>query len=137
MRRCESLVALLCLVLMLAPIAPAQEPQIQIQEPGGILGTRKYHPPAVAHRAGVPNLPREAFDLAQQLHLKADAAKWAGNLASAYTNLEQWAEAERFNEQSTQLASQDAARPVASVMIAAEIAKGRGDFSRASALFER
>jgi outer membrane protein len=48
MRRCESLVALLCLFLMLAPIAPAQEPQIQIQEPGGIPGTRKYHPPAVA-----------------------------------------------------------------------------------------
>jgi outer membrane protein len=48
MRRSESLVALLCLFLMLAPIAPAQEPQIQIQEPGGIPGTRKYHPPAVA-----------------------------------------------------------------------------------------
>ncbi len=46
MRRCESLVALLCSALMLAPISNAQEPQIQ--EPGGIPGTRKYHPPAVA-----------------------------------------------------------------------------------------
>lgn len=47
MRRCESLVALLCSFLMLAPLSSAQEPQIQ--EPGaGWPGTRKYHPPAVA-----------------------------------------------------------------------------------------
>jgi CHAT domain-containing protein len=82
-------------------------------------------------------LLREAFALAEQLKLKSDAALWAGNLASAYINLEQWDEAERFNEQATQLATApDSARPVSSVMIAAEIAKGRGDFPRATALFE-
>ena len=46
MRRFESLVALLCCVLMLTPLSNAQTPQIQ--EPGGFPGTRKYHPPAVA-----------------------------------------------------------------------------------------
>src|SRR5260370_26456396 len=46
MRRFESLVALLCSVLMLAPFSNAQEPQIQV--PGGFPGTRKYHSPAVA-----------------------------------------------------------------------------------------
>jgi outer membrane protein TolC len=46
MRRFESLVALLCSALMLAPISNAQTPQIQ--EPGGFPGTRKYHAPAVA-----------------------------------------------------------------------------------------
>src|SRR5579864_7112975 len=45
MRRCESLVAALCSLLMLAPTASAQTPQIQ--EPGGFPGTRKYRPPAV------------------------------------------------------------------------------------------
>ncbi len=47
MRRFESPVALLCSLLMLAPLSNAQTPQIQ--EPNiGIVGTRKYHPPAVA-----------------------------------------------------------------------------------------
>src|SRR6266851_1843572 len=45
MRRFESLIALLCSALMLAPISSAQTPQIQ--EPGGFPGTRKYHAPAV------------------------------------------------------------------------------------------
>ncbi|HYL75876.1 MAG TPA: TolC family protein [Bryobacteraceae bacterium] len=45
MRRCESLVAVLCSLLMLAPSVGAQTPQIQ--EPGGLPGTRKYRPPAV------------------------------------------------------------------------------------------
>src|ERR1700738_4618171 len=65
MRRCESLVALLCSMLMLAPISNAQEPQIQ--EPGGIPGTRKYHPPAVAQ-----------VDLANSSRI--DALLRAGNL---------------------------------------------------------
>jgi len=46
MRRFESCVAVLCALLMLAPSAGAQTPKIE--EPGGIFGTRKYHPPAVA-----------------------------------------------------------------------------------------
>jgi outer membrane protein len=45
MRRIESVVAALCLLLMLAPSAGAQTPQIQ--EPGGFPGTRKYRAPAV------------------------------------------------------------------------------------------
>jgi outer membrane protein len=65
MRCCESLVALLCSVLMLAPLSNAQEPQIQ--EPGGIPGTRKYHPPAVAQ-----------VDLANSSRI--DALLRAGNL---------------------------------------------------------
>jgi CHAT domain-containing protein/tetratricopeptide (TPR) repeat protein len=82
-------------------------------------------------------LLREAFTLAQQLGLKSEAALWAGNLASAYASLELWDEAERFNEQATHMAaSPDTTRPVVSVMVAAEIAAGRGDFSRATALFE-
>jgi outer membrane protein len=48
MRRTQSVMALLCSILTLAPIAPAQEPEPKITEPGGIIGTRKYHPPAVA-----------------------------------------------------------------------------------------
>lgn len=46
MRRYESFVAALCSLLMLAPCAGAQTPQIQ--EPGGFPSTRKYRPPAVA-----------------------------------------------------------------------------------------
>jgi outer membrane protein len=45
MRRCQSLVALLCSFLTLAPLSVAQTPQIS--EPGGILGTRKYHAPTI------------------------------------------------------------------------------------------
>src|SRR6266436_10152178 len=43
MRRCESFMAVMCSMSMLAN---AQTPQIQ--EPGGFPGTRKYHAPAVA-----------------------------------------------------------------------------------------
>jgi outer membrane protein len=65
MRRFESLVALLCSVLMLAPISNAQTPQIQ--EPGGFPGTRKYHAPAVAQ-----------VELANSIRI--DALLRAGNL---------------------------------------------------------
>jgi outer membrane protein len=74
MRRFESLVALLCSVLVLAPVAPAQEPQIRIEEPGGPPGTRKYRPPAVA-QVELNNSPRiEALMRAGNLYLSlADA----------------------------------------------------------------
>ena len=66
MRRCDSLLALLCSLLMLAPASYAQEPQIQ--EPGGgVPGVRKYYPPAVA-----------AIDLANSNRL--EALLRAGNL---------------------------------------------------------
>jgi outer membrane protein len=72
MRRCESLVALLCSALMLAPFSYAQEPQIQ--EPGGLPGTRKYHAPAVA-RVDLTNSTRiDALLRAGNLYLSLQDA---------------------------------------------------------------
>ena len=65
MRRFESFVAVLCALLMFTPPAGAQTPKIE--EPGGIFGTRKYHPPAVP-----------AVDLGNSGRL--DALLRAGNL---------------------------------------------------------
>ncbi len=50
MRRCRSWLAVLCSVLTAAPFAAAQEPAPtpQITPPNGVLGIRKYSPPAVA-----------------------------------------------------------------------------------------
>jgi len=57
---------------MLAPISNAQEPQIQ--EPGGIPGTRKYHPPAVA-KVDLSNSPRiDALLRAGNLYLSLQDA---------------------------------------------------------------
>jgi len=49
MKRFEPFLVLLCSMLALAPATLAQEAQTpRITEPGGLMGTRKYRPPAVA-----------------------------------------------------------------------------------------
>jgi outer membrane protein len=46
MRRFESAVAVLCLVLVMTPVSYAQMPQVQ--DPSGLPGIRKYHAPTIA-----------------------------------------------------------------------------------------
>jgi tetratricopeptide (TPR) repeat protein len=81
---------------------------------------------------------REAFEVAQRSGRVADAAVWARNLASAHKGLSQWDEAERFNEQSAALfASSGLAADPSRLIIDADIAQGRGDLVRATALLDQ
>ena len=53
-------------------------------------------------RQALPYL-RQAFSVASESNLPADAAVWAGNLAAADIDLGDWTEAERFNEEAKRL----------------------------------
>jgi CHAT domain-containing protein len=88
------------------------------------------------HRAALPYI-RRAFDVATGAMLAEDSARWAGNLATAYANLGNWSEAERFNEHARRLgAGRRTIKPVHFTLNAAEIAAGRGNLVEAQTLFE-
>ena len=66
-----------------------------------------------------------------------DAAKWAGNLARAYTELRQWDEAERFTRESLTLQPMSDSNSAAYAKLdAAMIAAGRGQHQQAIRLYE-
>jgi CHAT domain-containing protein len=80
---------------------------------------------------------RQAWTVAKESNLQADAALWAGNLASANIELGEWDEAERFNDEATHL--KKASRTgnlVHNTLYAGQIAKGRGRLDEATRLFE-
>jgi CHAT domain-containing protein/tetratricopeptide (TPR) repeat protein len=87
-------------------------------------------------REGLPFFQR-AFTLASDAHLAADAALWAGNLAVAYIDLQQWDDAQRFNEAAKRLAAASrSGRSVYNTENSAGIAAGRGEYADAVRLYE-
>ncbi len=88
------------------------------------------------HRAALPYI-HQALDVSIDAKLTEDAARWAGNLATAYASLGNWNEAERFNEQARGLGKGGRTiKPVYVTLNAAEIAAGRGNLEEARTLFE-
>ena len=84
---------------------------------------------------GLPYL-RRALEVAIEAGLDADAALWAGNLASALVDLGQWDEAERLNAEARRLgAASRSSKPAYHTLNAARIALGRGDLAAARRLF--
>jgi len=85
----------------------------------------------------LPNL-RRALTVASESNLQADAAVWAGNLASANVELGEWDEAERFNGEAKRLkAASHTGHLVYNTLNAAQIAKGRGRLDEAAQLFDQ
>jgi tetratricopeptide (TPR) repeat protein len=79
---------------------------------------------------------QEALTIATQSNLTADAAIWAGNIASMYVDLGNWDEAERFNEEGRRLKSANASsRLVYNTLNSARIALGRRQLPEATSYF--
>lgn len=79
-----------------------------------------------------------AYQAAVDSKLVNDAVIWAGNLAVAYTNLSQWDEAERFNEEAKRIAAGTRnAQTIYNLENSAAIAAGRGQFDEATRLFNQ
>jgi CHAT domain-containing protein/tetratricopeptide (TPR) repeat protein len=85
---------------------------------------------------GVPYLTR-ALAVAEQADLRGDAALWARNLAAAHVHVENWDEAERFNEQARQLLGAEGGQTLFTTLHAADIAAGRRDDDEAIRLFRQ
>jgi CHAT domain-containing protein len=87
-------------------------------------------------RRGLPYYQR-ALAIATESKLTQDAALWAGNLASAYVEMGEWSEAERFNEEARRLkASNHGGDVLYNTLNSAEIAEGRGQLDQATRFFE-
>jgi tetratricopeptide (TPR) repeat protein len=111
-------------------------------------GTRREHEQALGQlgttfiesdnvRASLAPL-RDALSVASEAKLTADAAVWAGNLASAYVDLGQWDEAERSNLEGARLRAESGASPtIYTGLRAARIAAGRGLDDEARGLFAK
>lgn len=100
----------------------------------GQLGTTYLHQGNA--REGLAYVER-AFKVANESRLLGDAALWAGNLAKAHIDLQQWDEAERFNAEGKRLVT--AARPGLAIYFTehgASIAAGRGRLDEAIRLYE-
>jgi CHAT domain-containing protein len=109
-------------------------PSRQLVEALGSLGTT--YGLSGQHREALPFFQR-ALNAATTANLTADAALWAGNLATAHANLGNWNEAERFNEQAHRLGSTArSVKPVHFTLNAAEIASGRGNLAEAQKLYQ-
>jgi CHAT domain-containing protein len=84
---------------------------------------------------GVPYLTR-ALAVAEQAGLRSDASLWARNLAAAHVHVENWDEAEGFNERARQLAAAGDARTLFTTLHAADIAGGRRKDDDAIRMFQ-
>jgi CHAT domain-containing protein/tetratricopeptide (TPR) repeat protein len=79
----------------------------------------------------------EAFDTATASGLADDAAIWAGNLASASLELEDWDTARRYNEEARRIKQARQSTDLThNTLIDAVIAAGRGDARNAERLFK-
>ena len=79
---------------------------------------------------------QQALTVAKDADLQADAALWAGNLASANLDLREWNEAERFNDEAKRLrAATRTGNLVHNTLNDAQIALGRGMLDDAERLF--
>ena len=109
-------------------------------------GARFYLPGAVGSagesylykgepRKAVPYLQR-ALSLALEIHRTADAAAWAGSLASVYVELEDWRDAEALNQEAIRLkGSINSPTVYENALIAGKIETGKGDSLRATGLY--
>lgn len=81
---------------------------------------------------------REAFEMANKLGLKTDAASWAGQISAALIEQKNWTEADTWNQQANQLYSQtEIAGKVLTVKLnQASIASGLGNPEEAANLFK-
>jgi tetratricopeptide (TPR) repeat protein len=80
---------------------------------------------------------RQALTVAIESNLAADAALWAGNLASANIELGDWDEADRANGEARRLTAEThAGNPLYLTLNAAQIAQGRGRLDEAARLFD-
>ncbi|MGE0592193.1 MAG: CHAT domain-containing protein [Vicinamibacterales bacterium] len=119
----------------------AQERAVQLHERGqarrfleqalGELGST--HLLRGSYDEGIPYLQR-ALDMATGETPSPDAALWAGNLASAYIELEQWDEAERHTREMERLAGTPRTEPLR-ILNLAKIAEGRGQDEAAARLY--
>ncbi|HEX7140242.1 MAG TPA: CHAT domain-containing protein [Vicinamibacterales bacterium] len=105
----------------------------------GQLGTTYLHQGSA--RDGIGSI-RRAFQVASDAKINADASLWAMNLAKAYIDLEEWDEADRFNEQAKRLAATtNPASATGAVRLSytlehgASIAAGRRNFDEAARLY--
>jgi CHAT domain-containing protein len=82
---------------------------------------------------------RRALAVAMDIGATSNASKWAGNLALAFSNLKNWDEAEKFNEQARELKERikDVRSQTYTRLNAARIAAGRGDLPAAGALYQQ
>jgi CHAT domain-containing protein len=81
---------------------------------------------------------RQAFTVANESNLPADAAVWAGNVASANIDLRDWDEAERFNGEAKRLKTATrTGNLVHNTLNDAWIAQGRGRLDEATRLFDQ
>jgi tetratricopeptide (TPR) repeat protein len=86
-------------------------------------------------RQALPHL-HQALEVSNESNLQADAALWAGNLASVNVELGDWDEADRFNEEAKRLkAASKTGDLVHNTLNAAKIAQGRGRLDEAAQLF--
>jgi CHAT domain-containing protein/tetratricopeptide (TPR) repeat protein len=80
---------------------------------------------------------RQALAAASESNLQADAAVWAGNIASANIDQRDWDAAERFNDEAKRLRAANRTGSLASnTLNAAQIAQGRGRLDEAVRLFD-
>jgi CHAT domain-containing protein/tetratricopeptide (TPR) repeat protein len=85
---------------------------------------------------GVPYLTR-ALAVADQAGLRGDAAVWASNLAAAHVHIENWDEAEGFNERARQLPGAEGGKTLFTRIHAADIAAGRRKDGDAIRMFQQ
>ena len=86
-------------------------------------------------RAALPFLER-AREVAAAAGLSADAALWAGNLASGDIDIQDWDAATRLNEEARKLKTlAGSGSLVYNTLNAAQIAEGRGKFDEAARLY--
>jgi CHAT domain-containing protein/tetratricopeptide (TPR) repeat protein len=112
-----------------------QGPRIDYEHALGELGGTYLLQGDIA--LGLPFI-HQALVVSQQAGLTDDAALWARNLASGYTDMGRWDEAERFNAESRRLNPPDrASKLVFNTLTAAQIAAGRGRADEARTTFER
>jgi CHAT domain-containing protein len=87
-------------------------------------------------REGIAYMQR-AFKVANDSKLADDATLWAENLATAYVDLREWDDAERYNDEGKRLfAATHSGRAVYNTLTTAAIAAGRGKFDQARHLFD-
>lgn len=87
-------------------------------------------------RQGLPYL-QQALAVAKASNLQADAALWAGNIAAANVELNDWNEAARFNDEAKALKTASRTGSlVYNTLLEAQIALGRGQPDQAVRLFD-
>jgi CHAT domain-containing protein/tetratricopeptide (TPR) repeat protein len=79
---------------------------------------------------------RKARDMARQFHFTGVAARWAGNLTQVLAATEDWDAAEQALQEATRLGPEARSR-VFLELDAADIARGRGLFPQARAIYEQ